>query len=526
MLAASVLRVGLLPQRMWTRADFEGVDFSALGAPEQQLTPQPVPYWENPNTDAMQLRRRRAAMRPAQHRPTLAAGGAPGAEVQVLDYVQVIVEGFRSTYRLLVEQREALLAGDGPLAQFDQDQVRIIVRPTQAYGMLLHESFHPDLLRNALDRERFFDRLWVGVEPTPFMTRLIPSERRDLWRGDIPMFVTRPGSRDVWDSSGQRLAGFLDRSGAALVRQRLLEMDEDDLTRQVWLIRGSLSTLGMGVGGSQLPTYRLAQPTRPASREALLSLARAAGDRLDALALARRGTPGSAWIGLTLLQDQHWSLAPLRLDFYDGLPGVAFFLAYLGQVTGEPRYTARAESALHTVRAALETDPGLVASIGAFEGWGGILYTLTHLGVLWDRPSLLAEADSILDHLAPRIAQDEHLDIINGAAGCLASLMALYRCRPSEQTLSLAIQCGERLLGCARPMPQGHGWVVPGASPAPLAGFSHGAAGISWALLNLSALSGQARFREAALNGWTPAWARMDSSPPGAMAHPGSGWRG
>jgi lantibiotic modifying enzyme len=50
-------------------------------------------------------------------------------------------------------------------------------------------------------------------------------------------------------------------------------------------------------------------------------------------------------------------------------------------------------------------------------------------------------------------------------------------------------------------MAQGHGWRVPAAGDAPLAGFSHGAAGISWALLNLSAVTGQARFREAALNG-------------------------
>ena len=44
------------------------------------------------------------------------------------------------------------------------------------------------------------------------------------------------------------------------------------------------------------------------------------------------------------------------------------------------------------------------------------------------------------------IDQDEHLDVLLGAAGCIASLIALYRCAPSPGTLAAAIQCGEHLL--------------------------------------------------------------------------------
>ena len=47
-------------------------------------------------------------------------------------------------------------------------------------------------------------------------------------------------------------------------------------------------------------------------------------------------------------------LEPLRklgpVDFYDGVPGVGFFLAYLGAITGQERYTALARRALQAVR--------------------------------------------------------------------------------------------------------------------------------------------------------------------------------
>jgi lantibiotic modifying enzyme len=48
-------------------------------------------------------------------------------------------------------------------------------------------------------------------------------------------------------------------------------------------------------------------------------------------------------------------------------------------------------------------------------------------------------------------------------------------------------------------MDEGRGWETHIPSKRPLGGFSHGAAGIAWALLELANASGQSRFRKAAL---------------------------
>jgi type 2 lantibiotic biosynthesis protein LanM len=157
-LSYSVLRVGLLPLRIWSNAESEGIDISGLGAAAGQLTPRGVPQWEGAGTDEMRLTRKRVAMGGGRNRPTL-----NGAEVEVLHYTDAIADGFTRVYRLLLKHREELLSNDGPLTRFAGDEVRVIVRPTQTYGMLLQESFHPDVLRDALDRDRLLDRLWVGV---------------------------------------------------------------------------------------------------------------------------------------------------------------------------------------------------------------------------------------------------------------------------------------------------------------------------------------------------------------------------
>ena len=111
-----------------------------------------------------------------------------------------------------------------------------------------------------------------------------------------------------------------------------------------------------------------AEARAPADRQRLLFAARGVGDRLEELAL--RGEHDSSWIGLTLANQHDWVLAPLGLDLYDGLPGVALFLAYLGKITGESRYTTLAKAAISTVRREIERRPSSIPSIGGFDGAG------------------------------------------------------------------------------------------------------------------------------------------------------------
>jgi len=488
----SVLGTGLLPQRVWANAKSEGIDISGLGAVASQLTPYDVPQWEGVGTDEIRLIRTRIMMPGSQNRPTL-----NGAEVEVFIYAEAILAGFTTIYRLLLQYRDNLLADDSPLARFAEDEVRVILRPTQTYSVLLRESFHPDVLRNALDRDRLFDQLWVEVENRPYLAKVMLAERIDLHQGDVPIFTTHPNSRDLWSSSGERITDFLEEPGMAVVQRRMLQMSEDDLAKQLWFIRASLTSLATGGERARWRTFCLTEPQSVASHDRLLAAARAVGDRLQVLAL--RGEQNVSWIGLTLIDERRWSLVPLGLDLYDGLPGVALFLAYLGAMTSDEGYTILARAALSTIRSQVERRRPSITSIGGFDGWGGVIYTLMHLATLWDEPSLLAEAGALVELVPDLIEKDEQLDLIAGAAGCIGSLISLYRCAPSDRTLDVAIRCGDHLMTRAQPMAHGSGWRTKFGGAKPLTGFSHGAAGMAWALLELTALTGEERFRKTAL---------------------------
>ena len=504
-LGASVLRIGLLPQRFWGGAG-EGIDISGLGSPAGQLSPDRFPCWEARGTDAMQLRRRQLPMRGADNQPTVG-----GEEADVNEYADELIAGFSRAYRLLWKHRDELLADGGPLARMAGDEVRVLLRPTRTYALLLQESFHPFLLRDALERDRHFDHLWQGVAQSPSIGRVVAAERQELLAGDIPLFSARLDSRDLLGVGGESWPDFFERSGLELVRDRLAALSETDLVKQVWFTRASLAAHRANVFGVEDDVFAPAadlgaanaatNTAAGADRGRLLAAAVAVGDRLESLAL--QGPQDATWIGLRSQMGRDWHLRPLGSDLYGGLPGVVVFLSYLAAATGEDRYRRLARAGWRTLWREWEALRGVLTSVGGFEGWGGLIWTLAHLSRLWDDGALLDEAQTIAARLPELIAKDTAFDVVNGTAGCLAGLLALHRTSPADRTLAVATACGEHLLAQARPMERGIAWAssaMASVTPQPMAGFAHGAAGIAWVLLELSAATGDGLFRAAALD--------------------------
>ncbi len=460
------------------------------------MTPERVLQWERAGTDEMHASRQQMKMPGSNNRPRLNED-----EVNILDYTEAIAGGFAKVYELLLSHRDELLSDKGLLSRFADDEVRAIVRATRLYGLLLQESSHPDMLRDALELERLYDRLWIGIDENKYLPRVIPAERADMLGGDIPMFTTKPSSRDIWSSTGERIPDFLRESGLSLVEQRLHRLGVEDLRQQLWFIRASLATLTLSQDELKWPSYKPVVPdtelSREEQREQLLAAARGVGDRLNTLAL--RSPEDVAWIGLAF-NNQQWALVSLLEDLYGGSCGLILSLAYLGEITREERYTSLAQSALVTLRRRLAYTKKALNSVGAFNGLGGLMYALSHLSVLWNDASLLEELEEVIERLPELIEQDEDLDVVGGSAGCIGALLSLQASAPSGRWRSLAVMCGERLLTRAQKMEEGIGWFTRIKTSKPITGFSHGTSGIAWALMELGAWTGDEKFSAAALD--------------------------
>ncbi|HEV7921683.1 MAG TPA: type 2 lanthipeptide synthetase LanM, partial [Thermoanaerobaculia bacterium] len=419
-----------------------------------------------------------------------------GREVAAAELVAPIEAGFRRMYALLSEHREALA---GQLSAFADCEMRLLFRNTAHYGAAQLESFHPHVLGHGLDRDRLFDGLWTLAVRRPFLRTLAAAELEDLNRGDIPLFVTHPASRDVFHWRGERFADFFAESGLDRARRKIAALSPADQERQVAVIRDAFDAIRIAAPDVTRPSYSHApRNTRPAPKD-LLELACRAADRIVERAFTNHHE--ALWLTLDYREPNGWQLIPSGPDLYIGLPGIAFFLGHLGSATRNARYSEVARKALFAQKQQIAADPSLVKGIGAFNGWGGIIYALAHLGRLWNEPALLDEAEGHARRLGPLIAEDELVDVIAGSAGCLCSLAALAKVRPAPWLEELMVACGERILAKAEAQPHGLGWRMPLAGNCALAGISHGAAGIALALLRLYGRTGDERYRAAALGG-------------------------
>ncbi|WP_432974288.1 type 2 lanthipeptide synthetase LanM family protein [Dactylosporangium sp. CA-233914] len=491
-LRESVLRIGLLPDRIIT-SDRDGVhDAEVSGlAGGGQLSPGQVPMPVGGGTDEVHIVRDRREMPESNNRARL-----NGSPVDPLARTGILAAGFEACYRIILTNRGELLAPDGPIAQFRADEVRFIPRPTSTYARLQTESYHPDLLRDSLDREIFFEVLSSGLAGLPDRDLVLASEQRQLADQDIPSFHTTPGSVDLYDGYGLIARDFLEMSGLDAVRARIGAMSERDLLRQLWCIRAAMSGLAVGtpVPGRVEPTPL---PAAPIDTELAVRAARSVADRLLDAALVAGGEAPS-WLSVNLLGDRFWTVGPAGLDVHSGLPGVALFLAQLGAVTGDARYRRPAERIAQqlvevTARLADRRDLADTLPIGGYTELGGLVYTLGRLAVVWREPALADAARAAAAMCRDRFAEDKALDVIGGTAGAALAILALHHAHPDESTFDAIKAAGAVIADRAIEVPGGIGWRAEFEDAPALLGFSHGASGIGYALARISEVTGDGR---------------------------------
>jgi type 2 lantibiotic biosynthesis protein LanM len=265
-----------------------------------------------------------------------------------------------------------------------------------------------------------------------------------------------------------------------------------------------------GATGSSTPSAPAdAQPFTPADCEPLtpaaaLREATRLAERLKESAIEVED--GVTWAGFAYAPESG-SFQPYRIGFelHNGSCGVALFLSALERVTGGAGFRETALEALRPITRALRgegTAHGRQTlrdlNIGGVTGLGSIVYALTRSGLLLGEPGPVEDARSLAAGLTPEgICAGASFDITDGAAGAVLGLLTLYDDAGDRHSLALARACGLYLLEGRTAAPSGlRAW--PTYEGRLLTGFSHGAAGIAYALLRLYGATSDERFLSAA----------------------------
>ncbi len=459
--------------------------------------------WHHPNTDAMGYEQRTVVAEPGNNVLYL-DGTAQDPE----DYPEELAEGFARTYRFLCDHRDELLAAGGPWQRFRECEARVLLRPSQRYGLLLSILAKPRYQRTGPQSAFLIDslnRVFREAHDRPVLWPLVREERQALEGRDVPYFSVGTNEATIRTAAGEVITGHFETSGFEAVTDQLASLSESDLGEQLELLRGA----ERAAAGPRDPGERM----RGLSPEQLVAQARELGEIIRHRAVAAAGTSGWPWL---LPEDCRGR--PPSLNLYDGACGVGLFLAALARVSGRGEYRDLALAACEPVAQALgsaQESAVMPQEVGACSGLGGIVYALVGIGRLLGEERCIGWARQTAERIEPRtIAADRRLDVADGVAGALLGLLALCDHLGEPALLARATACGERLLTSGRPAGGGRAW--PGHDGALRTGFAHGASGVAYALSRLARLVPQADSRSALLaaagDGWR--YERSLFSPP------------
>ncbi len=490
----SVLRSGLLPQWMFLGDAKQPVDISALGISSPGSDEQPVAGWLGINSDGMMPGR---VIRTAEIPTSLPVG--VGVSNPFQRHLDAFCAGFQRQSNVLIALRQTLLTRDGPLTRFAGLPRRIVLRATRVYFAVQRKMLETASLRSPFAQALRLEQLarsFLLAEARPLHWPVFAAERQQMQQLDIPFFTHAiDGEALNLDDAGGKLSGFIQSSGLASARDRLQQLDPEEIAFQLRLIRGVVQARQLRVADDASPASAASSPSETISSSSaangLEAAARIARHLSD---LAIHDPQGQVeWLGMDLGADgKSFAYGPVGTSLYGGAIGIACLLERLQNRPESP-------PEVHTLLAAILQPLRELVEQASDEkrtrwwrdqplglgGCGGQLSALQQLGEM-------ALVDVLVDAARPRFLEADHqLDLLGGCAGLIGPLLRAN----SDAARRLALHAGDHLL---KHQGEDGGWGS-GGNGRPVLGFSHGTAGYAAALAQLHRVTGEDRFRTGAV---------------------------
>jgi len=194
------------------------------------------------------------------------------------------------------------------------------------------------------------------------------------------------------------------------------------------------------------------------------------------------------------------ALGTLDADLSAGTAGVALFLSQLWASTRHPEVRRTAIGAARHSLDHAEWIP-TTSRLGLYGGHLGVALAATRVGIAVDAEDLVQRAAAAATPLASSPPVTGADDLVDGHAGGVLALLALWRMTGFEPMRHAAVTLGEQLgAGLGPATDPGSGGPRTTGVSARFTGLAHGASGVALALLELFRVTGNARLRNDAVD--------------------------
>lgn len=374
----SVTLTGLVPFEILadrSKSKKEGINISGLSYGKQK-TPFQILKLNNEATDEMKFEYMDHYIESKLNIPLL-----KGREIPFEAYKTMILNGFKKFLASVIQHREEIITCFEHT--FTNAHVRNVVRPTQRYVDLLQFSYHPNCMRNMIEREKVLHNLFAY----PYCDKTIAKyEVEEMLEGDIPQFFNVASNVSLYTSDGTHVCSPYQKSIKEIIVNNLLSLSQRHIEEQCLQMELSMGTFKHT---AQIPKQLRFKP----SVDIHTIIEEATAKLLDE-AIEDNKTNSMTWIDLVCKDT--WKYEAMNNQFYDGLPGMYLLFAAL-QATYPHKakdYKAVKEKILNTM---VVIPSSQVASV--FYGNGALIYPLMVDAVLNKNKSALQKAQQLADQV-------------------------------------------------------------------------------------------------------------------------------
>ena len=501
-LSQSVLYTGMLPFYHWNQ-EGKGVNSSVISGTEGQQYPFKVPVVIHGGTSDMRIAYRHPKSVKNQNLATI-----KGEFQDPLLYAEKLLKGFRAAYLAVTEKKGEFHA---LLEKLEGLQCRYLIADTQRYSMVLSGSYHPGVLRNREERERFLYSMQKGRKKDE--KEIVDREVKALSGGDIPYFYYNMNTKDLSDTLGGRIKDYFAYKPIDLLYQKLKELCEEDMEKQCGFIELALE---MTTDRTELFKNRVycLKEYNALKKDKKVKTARLKGNIEFLIECILRNAVWNqdhnevSWhtVQFSNGNRKNWSIRSMNIYLYDGLAGMLLLMYSLKKIDGRMEiaeiYEALKERLFQYTDLGLQTIENLqTRNTGIYEGESSVIYTYLLLYQVGAGVEYLDYAQSHAGIMEQLIEGDEKYDLLNGNAGAVQALSLLYEITSDKTYLEMAEKAADVLEKAAENQEWGIGWTTEEGLP-PMAGAAHGNGGIMIAFLHLWYLTSKDKYERLAEKIW------------------------
>lgn len=417
----SVKGAALLPTQIVNQKNNRIMEVGGLSNTDRQAAPFKSYYLKDFNSAEIKVVSEYGFVEAKNNNPIL-----DGMAVDSAQYTKEIKNGFFFTYKWIEENRS--IFKEKLMLLFKECLGRLVYRPTNVYMQLLTTSYHPDVLRNTIDRKIYLNR--IGLVADTGEREILNSELAQMLDGDIPYFLAYFEGDSILDCNGRIIMSLPGCSAFRSIERKLDKLDARDLSLQLSIINFSYSN-NIEVNGicATNMTFYDSEYKNGINCDKFIETAKQIGDYVLSTSIAGNadGKIDRTWIGLIEIKKDFKEISCVGNDIYTGNSGIALFLAYLGVITENEKYK---KAALEAVTAVINSINDITdfktVKLGFFSGVSGWLYSIFSIGKILNDKELVNFVYKKISVIGQMLASDQNCDIISGISGAMGAIISIY----------------------------------------------------------------------------------------------------